>query len=81
MGVTPEQASALMGARRELAMAEGNGASKVRDITLHDVGGHIIGRVSFNGRVWLSDIDGNKEIPLLGVKTAAQHELEGWDNV
>ena len=60
------------------ALRTGRGASAVRDIPLHDIDGQRIGRVSFNGRVWLHDLDGDKEIPLPGVKTAEQREAEGW---
>lgn len=77
--VTPEQASQLMDAKRDAEVARtGRGSSGVRDILLHDINGNQIGKVSFNGRVWLHDVDGDKEIPLAGVKTAAQHNAEGW---
>lgn len=71
--VSPEQAGRIMDLFRG-----GRGASKVRDIPLHDIDGNQIGHVSYNGRVWLHDVDGNKEVPQAGVKTAAQHEAEGW---
>lgn len=77
--VTPEQASRLMDAKRENeAMRTGRGFSVVRDIPLHDIDGNRIGMVSYNGRVWLETPDGDREIPLPGVKTAAQQESEGW---
>jgi hypothetical protein len=77
--VTPEQASKLMEAKRnDVALRTGRGSAAVRDILLHDIDGKQIGRVSFNGRVWLHDIECDVEIPLAGVKTAAQHESEGW---
>lgn len=77
--VSPEQASKLMELKRESeALRTGRGSSGVRDILLHDIDGKQIGRVSFNGRVWLHDIDGDKEIPLPGVKTVAQCNAEGW---
>lgn len=77
--VTPDQASKLMGAKREAeAIRTGRGSAGLRDILLHDIDGQRIGKVSFNGRVWLHDIDGDKEIELEGVKTAAQCEAEGW---
>lgn len=79
--VTPEQASKLMDIQRDGDSALGEyprSRSEVKDIRLHDIDGRHIGFVSFNGRVWLNDIDGRKEIPLAGVKTAAQHEANGW---
>lgn len=77
--VTPEQASRLMDATREArALATGRGSAGVRDIPLHDIDGNRIGQVSFNGRVWLNDVENRVEIPLPGCKTAAQHEAEGW---
>lgn len=73
--VTPVQASRLMAAKR------GTGGQRtVRDIPLHDIDGNQIGAVSFNGRVWLGKPGRERgvEIPLPGVKTAAQCEAEGW---
>lgn len=76
--VSPLQAARLMDGLREREVAATGSSKNIRDIKLHDVDGKHIGHVSFNGRVWLHDIDGNKEIPLPGIKTAAQHEAEGW---
>ncbi len=53
-------------------------SSEVRNILLHDIDGKRIGYVSYDGRVWIHDIDGDKEIATNGAKTAAQHEVEGW---
>jgi len=74
--VTPVEASRLM----EMQRASGCGSSRVRDIPLHDIDGRVIGKVSFNGRVWLGEPgrDRGVEIPLPGVKTAAECEAEGW---
>jgi hypothetical protein len=72
--ITPEQCGPL----REKYNA-GRGASEIRkDIILHDATGSRIGHVSYNGRVWLKDIEGDIEIPTQGRKTAEQRELEGW---
>lgn len=48
-------------------------------IDLFTVDGEKIGHVSYNGRVWLHDIEGNVEIPIEGMTTAAQRESEGWE--
>lgn len=72
--ITPEQCGVV----RELYNA-GRGASEIRgDIILYDETGEKIGRVSYNGRVWLHDIEGDIEVPVEGVKTCAQRDAEGW---
>lgn len=72
--ITPEQCAAL----REVYNA-GRGASECGpDIKLYDNTGACIGRVSYNGRVWLHDIEGDIEIPQARRKTAAQRDAEGW---
>lgn len=79
--VTPVQASRLMEAQRERTIGcHGSARDLCRDIPLHDIDGRVIGRVSFNGRVWLGEPGRERgvEIPLPGVRTAAQCEAEGW---
>lgn len=72
--ITPEQCGVV----REIYNA-GRGASEIaRDISLHDETGAKIGHVSYNGRVWLHDIEGEIEVPVQGVKTCAQRDAEGW---
>lgn len=57
----------------------GRGASEIpHDLYLHNAEGERIGHISYNGRGWLHDIEGNVEIPTPGVPTAAQREKEGW---
>jgi hypothetical protein len=53
--VTPEQASLTMRFRREQAMECGLGSRSTPDLLLYDIDGKRIGRVSWNGRVWLND--------------------------
>lgn len=76
--VTPEQASRLMDLQRERVIAATDNPHKVRDIKLHDIDGRAIGHVSFNGRVWLHDIDGDKEVPRKGCQTCAELNAKGW---
>lgn len=77
--VTPEQCGEIMERKRDdEAMRTGRGSSGVRDIPIHDIDGKRIGYVSFNGRVWLHDIDGKKEVPQKGFKTAAECAADGW---
>lgn len=71
--VTPEQAGQLMEALRD-----NRGASTTPDIKLFDVTGAEIGRVSYNGRVWLADIEGDVEVPQSGRKTCAANDADGW---
>lgn len=72
--ITPEQCSIV----REI-YNDGRGSSEIRkDIYLYDETGARIGYVSYNGRVWLHDVEGNIEVPQRGVKTAAQRTAEGW---
>lgn len=72
--ITPEQCGAV----REIYNA-GRGASEIaREMTLHDETGAKIGWVSYNGRVWLHDAEGDVEIPVAGVPTAAERALAGW---
>ncbi len=74
--ITPEQCAVI----REL-YNDGRGSSEIRsDIKLHDETGMVIGRVSYNGRVWLHDIEGEIEVPQIGVKTCKQRDAEGWAN-
>ncbi len=57
--VTPAQCYPL-----RMAYNNGRGASEIKkDMALFDVQGEKIGHVSFNGRVWLHDVEGNVEIP------------------
>lgn len=70
--VTPVQASKVMVAKRERS------TMRQRPIPLYSAEGLEIGRVSHNGRVWISTQQGEVEVPLPGVKTAAQCEAEGW---
>lgn len=71
---TPEQLARL----REV-YNDGRGASEIRnDIMIFDDAGTHIGRVSYNGRVWLEDIEGDIEVPQADRPTAAQRELQGW---
>lgn len=66
--ITPEQCGVV----REIYNA-GRGASEIRnDITLHDKSGAEIGCVSYNGRVWLYDAEGDIEVPVNGRQTAAE---------
>ena len=72
--ITPEQCGPV----RERYNA-GRGASEIpEDLYLHDSEGQRIGHISYNGRPWLHDIEGNVEIPVAGIKTAKQREAEGW---
>lgn len=49
-----------------------------REPILCDIEGRKIGRVSYNGRVWLHDIDGDKEIPREGHRTASEAAAVNW---
>lgn len=72
--ITPEQCGPL----RDI-YNDGRGMSQIRkDIYLYSQEGKKIGYISYNGRVWLNDIEGEIEVPVQGRKTAAQRELEGW---
>jgi len=72
--ITPEQCGVV----REI-YNNGRGSSEIRrDVILHDETGAKIGYVSYNGRVWLHDIEGDIEVPVQGVKTCAQRDAEGW---
>jgi hypothetical protein len=72
--ITPEQCGPV----REIYNA-GRGSSEIRrEMELYDETGERIGHVSYNGRVWLHDIEGNIEVPAQGVKTCAQRDAEGW---
>ncbi len=79
--VTAQQASDAMSALHKASVAKYGETRNIRNIPLHDIDGKQIGYVSYNGRVWLggpSHDNSSVEIPLKGVKTAAQHEAEGW---
>jgi hypothetical protein len=72
--ITPEQCPVV----RERFNA-GRGASEIRgEMALHDEAGARIGYVSYNGRVWLHDIEGDVEVPVAGVATCEQLDAEGW---
>lgn len=74
--ILPEQCGAVMELYRD-----GRGFSEMpsSSIPLYTITGKRIGHISYNGRVWLDDVDGQEiEIPVAGYKTAAQHEAEGW---
>jgi hypothetical protein len=76
--ITPEQCSVV---RERYNAGRGSSEIRIRDsdaFPLYDVTGAKIGYVSYNGRVWLHDVEGDIEVPQQGVKTAAQHASEGW---
>ena len=69
--VTPEKLNALAAAIRTRS-------SEWKDIPIYSEDGNKIGRVSFNGRVWLRDIEGEIEIPVAGRLTAKEQASVGW---
>ena len=72
--ITPEQCGPV----RDIFNA-GRGFSEIaRDMVLHDRTGKKIGHVSYNGRVWLHDIEGNVEVPVRGCETCEQLDAKGW---
>lgn len=74
IAATPEQLAVV----REIYNA-GRGASEIRnDVLIYDETGTRIGRVSYNGRVWLEDVEGDIEVPQTDCPTAAERELKGW---
>lgn len=74
IAATPEQLAVV----REIYNA-GRGASEIRnDVLIYDETGTRIGHVSYNGRVWIEDIEGDIEVPQADRPTAAQRELQGW---
>jgi hypothetical protein len=71
--ITPEQCAKL----RE-AINGNAGASSAPELHLYDETGARIGRVSYNGRVWLHDVEGDIEVPQQDRKTCAQNDANGW---
>lgn len=73
--ITPEQCGPVMEIFRD-----GRGVSEMpsSSIPLFDSAGNAIGHISYNGRIWLDDADGQKEVPVKGIRTFAQREAEGW---
>ncbi len=62
MQIQPEQCAKV----REMYNG-GRGSSEIaRDVMLHSMDGEEIGHVSYNGRVWMHDIEGDIEIPVKG---------------
>lgn len=75
--VTPEQAAEVM----RVYSSQFDDPISVPTIKLYDADGRKIGYVSYNGRTWLGDPDGDQiELQQLGRKTCKQRDVEGWKN-
>lgn len=64
--VSVPQLAKFADAYREAAMNDGRGASDTPEIKLYTINGkkpERIGYVSWNGRIWLHDVEGDVEVP------------------
>ena len=78
--VTPAEARQLAEKKTGTILKRGGDLDEYQPMKLYSADGAVIGYASWNCRLWLGDPSamGNKEIPVPDIKTAAEHEAEGW---